>query len=82
MSIIGMQNTHVIAINPCKANIMYSVSIFDRVETTFRSVVERLHEDRNKMPRMLVYARTYKLCGESLNKNWEVHLLSQKTLQT
>lgn len=64
MSIIGMQNPSVIAINPCKMNLMYTMSSFDSIENTFRPLVEKLRTERIKMHRTLIYAHQYHLCAD------------------
>ncbi len=38
---IGLRNPVVIAINPCKSNIMYAVSSFNTIEDTFSPFVQR-----------------------------------------
>ena len=64
MTIIGMQNPSVIAINPCKMNLMYTVSSFDSIEKTFHPLVEKLRTERIRMPRTLIYTRQYHLCAD------------------
>ena len=56
---IGMHNPFVIAIAPCKKNIMYSVQTFESVEITFKPVVDRLKGERISMPRMIIYGRSF-----------------------
>ena len=63
MSIVGMKNPAIIAINPCKRNIMYSVSLFDSIEKNFSGLVEKLRVQRTQMPRILIYAHQYHLCA-------------------
>ena len=61
---IGMRNPFVVAISPCKRNIMYSVGSFVSVEDTFKPVVDRLRRERTKMPRMIIYGRTFGVCAD------------------
>ena len=61
---IGMHNPFVIAIAPCKKNIMYSVQTFESVEITFKPVVDRLKGERISMPRMIIYGRSFGVCAD------------------
>ena len=46
---IGMCDPVVIAVPPCKKNIMYSVKAFESVADTFKPIVERLKLERTNM---------------------------------
>ena len=61
---IGMHNPYVIAIAPCKRNIMYTVKMFESVEITFKPVAERLKAERTAMPRMIIYGRSFGMCAD------------------
>ena len=62
--IIGMRNPFVLAIPPCKSNIMYSVGAFVSVEATFKPIAERLKSERTNMPRTIIYGRTFNICAD------------------
>ena len=64
MLTVGIQSPKVIAINPCKANVKYAVSSFQRIVGAFRPVVERLRAEWKQFPRMLIYARSYNTCAD------------------
>ena len=61
---MGMCNPFVIAIAPCRKNIIYSVKAFESVTDTFRPVVERLKEERTALPRMIIYGRSFGICAD------------------
>ena len=59
---IGMRDPYILAKSPCKKNMMYSVSKFETVSTTFKPVDERLKLERAKMPRMIIYGKLFGVC--------------------
>ena len=59
-----MRDPYVLAKSPCKKNMMYSVSKFEATPTTFKSVVERLKAERTKMPRMIIYGKSFGVCAD------------------
>ena len=61
---IGMHNPFIIAISPCKKNLMYSVKAFESIQDTFKPVVERLKAERTAMPRMIIYGRSFGICAD------------------
>ena len=61
---IGMYDPFVIAISPRKKNLMYSISKFEATSSTLEPVVERLKLERTKMPRMIIYGRTFGICAD------------------
>ncbi len=61
---IGLQNPYVIVRCPCKANIVYSVGTFSDVSDTFQPMVQRLKEQRTKMPRVIIYCRRFEVCSD------------------
>ena len=61
---IGMRNPYILAKSPCKKNMMYAVSKFQDVPTTFKAVVERLKSEREKMPRMIIYGKSFSVCAD------------------
>ena len=63
-SIIGLNKPYVVAVSPCKRNIMFSVGDFTSVETTLKPVVECLRRKRTQMPRMIIYAHSFEMCAK------------------
>ena len=61
---IGMRNPFIVAIPPCKRNMMYSVSTLVSVEETLKPVVDRLRKERTAMPRMIIYGRSFGMCAD------------------
>ena len=61
---IGMRNPYVVAIAPCRKNIIYTVKKFESVESTLGVVVERLRRERTCMPRTIIYGRSLRMCAD------------------
>ena len=61
---IGMRNPFVVAVAPCKRNLMYSVSTLVSVEETLQPLVYRLYKERTTMPRTIIYCRSYDVCAD------------------
>ena len=61
---VGMHDPYILAISPCKKNMMYSVGKFEAIPSTFKAVVERLKAERTKMPRMIVYGKSFGMCAD------------------
>ena len=59
-----MQNPKVIAISPCKKNVMYAVSTFKTIFETFMPVLERLRQEGVTMPHLIIYCRRYEHCAD------------------
>lgn len=58
-SILGMKNPFVVAVSPCKANIMYKVEDYESIEKLLEPFVVKLQGLRNRMPRVIFYCRSY-----------------------
>lgn len=63
-SILGMSRPIIVTVPPCKANIMYGVGTFKSIRETFSPLLKRLCNERQLMPRMIVYCRTYNMCAD------------------
>ena len=61
---IGMRDPYILAKSPCKKNMMYSISKLEAIPTTFKPVVERLKAERAKMPRMIIYGKSFGVCAD------------------
>ena len=60
--VVGLRNPMIIAISPCKKNIMYRVSRFSSIQETFKPVLECIKKLRLSMPRIIIYCRRYEDC--------------------
>ena len=62
---IGMLNPFVIAVAPCKQNLMYSVRVFESLVDTFMLVLDTLKTERATMPRIIIlYGHSFALCAD------------------
>ena len=61
--IIGMQHLLIVAVSPCKENIMYTVSKFTSIKKTFEPLLTRITKERTLMPRAIIYCRRYEDCS-------------------
>ena len=62
--ILGMHLPKVIAVSPCKSNLMYSVVTYTSIRRTFMPLLKRLREDGSSMPRIIIYCRRIETCGD------------------
>ncbi len=63
-AILGMRDPVVVAVSPCKSNLMYAVASYTSVSETFRPLLESLKVRRTLMPRIIIYCRRYEQCAE------------------
>ena len=63
-SILGMRHPTVIAVSPCKHNIMYAVESYVSLESSITPFVNKIKTERAKMPRTIIYCRTYSDCAD------------------
>ena len=61
---IGMRDPYILAKSPCKKNMMYFVSKFEALPTTFKPVVEKLKSERISMPRIIIYGKSFSICAD------------------
>ena len=61
---IGLQNPFVLALSPCKKNLVYAVGKFSNVTDTFQPMVDQLSKQRIHMPRVIIYCRNFQDCSE------------------
>ena len=57
--LIGLVNPVVIAASPCKPNIVYRVSTYHSIATTFGPLLKRLKKEGVTASRVIVYCRRY-----------------------
>ncbi len=55
--IIGLLEPVIIAVSPCKENLVYAVSTFTSIAVTFTPVLERLRKGLIAAPRMIIYCK-------------------------
>lgn len=62
---LGMLNPTIVSEPPNKPNIKYVVEKNDRsVDELMTPLVEELRKERTSMPRVIIFCRTYNVCGE------------------
>ena len=63
-STLGLVRPVVVALSPCKKNLMYSVGAFTTVSETFKPLLGRLKKDRGACPRTIVYCQSFNTCAD------------------
>lgn len=63
-STLGLKDPLVIAVSPCKANIMYVVENYESLNQSMGPFVARLQKERARMPRTIIYCRSYSDCAD------------------
>ena len=61
---IGLVKPLVIAVSPCKQNMMYAVSKFTTIEETFFQILDGIKMLRKSFPRMIIYCRRFEECSK------------------
>ena len=61
---LGMDKPVVVALSPCKANLVYNVGKYTTVVETFKPLLTRIRNDRDKCPRTIVYCQSYNMCAD------------------
>jgi len=61
---LGLVRPVVIALSPCKKNLLYSVGTFTTVSETFKPLLDRLKKDRGACPRTIVYCQSFNTCAD------------------
>ena len=61
---IGMRDPYILAKSSCKKNMMYFISKFEALPTTFKPVVEKLKSERISMPRIIIYGKSFSICAD------------------
>ena len=57
----------VIAVSPCKDNMIYAVADFESIPVTFLPLLKRLEKERIKTRRVIIYCRSFKECADLYN---------------
>ncbi len=61
--LMGLRNEVVVAISPCKDNIMYVVGESDGIERIFEPLATKLLKKQASYPRTLIYCRSFADCS-------------------
>ena len=61
---VGMKNERVIAVSPCKPNIMCATGMFQSLQITFTPMLKRLEEQRAQYPCTIIYCQSFKDCAD------------------
>ena len=58
-----MKKPTIIAISPCKENIMYAMSEYTDIAETFAPLLNRLQIERTSLPRIIIYCQRFEECS-------------------
>lgn len=61
---LGMIKPVVVALSPCKSNLIYNVGKYTTLDETFNTLLNRLRKDRDRFPRTIVYCHSYNMCAD------------------
>ena len=62
--ILGMRNPLIVAVSPCKPNIIYYVRKSDSIEEAFFTMADKLRRLRCRFPRTIIYCQKHSYCGK------------------
>lgn len=62
--VIGLVDPLIIAVSPCKPNIIYMMASFTSITETFTPILQKLIEQRTSFPRTIVYCHSYEHCSK------------------
>ena len=63
MRVLGMKNPSIVAVSPCKPNIMYMVKSHDSIEEAFCTILKGMKRQRGYFPRTIIYCQKLCDCG-------------------
>lgn len=58
-----MKNPYTVTVSPDKCNVIFCVSKFESLETTFNPLVGHFSEQRNKMDRTIIFCKQQETCA-------------------
>ena len=59
-----MHSSLIVAVSPCKKNLMYTVSPFTSIKETFEPLCKKIIKmKKTSMPRVIIYCRRYEDCS-------------------
>lgn len=61
---LGMVRPVLVALSPCKKNLLYDINPFSTVSETFKPLLDRLWKDREVCPRTIIYCQSYNTCAD------------------
>ena len=61
--ILGMCDPLVVALSPCKPNIIFSVVPFQDLDSLFQPMIKGLKREKNLFPRTIIYCRRFSDCA-------------------
>jgi ATP-dependent DNA helicase RecQ len=62
--ILGMHLPKVIAVSPCKSNLIYALTTYSSIQRTFMPLLKRLQKEGTSMPRIIIYCRRIEVCAD------------------
>ena len=63
MRVLGMKNPSIMAVSPCKPNIMYMVKSHDSIEEAFYTILNGMKRQRGCFPCIIIYCQKLSDCG-------------------
>ena len=63
-SILGMRSPSIVAVSPCKHNVIYCSKNSDNIEEAFLCMTDGLKKYRTNFPRTTIYCRKLSDCGK------------------
>ena len=76
--ILGMNDPYLVTVSPDKSNVVFTVSPFEYLETTFKPIMDELKKEREKMERTIIYCQKQETCAR-LYLLFRLHLASEFT---
>ena len=63
IKVLGMKSPSIVAVSPCKPNIMYMVKSYDSIEEAFGTILKGIKKQRGNFPRTIIYCQKLSDCG-------------------
>ena len=63
IKVLGMESPSIVAVSPCKPNIMYMVKSYDSIEEAFGTILKGIKKQRGNFPRTIIYCQKLSDCG-------------------
>lgn len=60
---LGMKDPFLVTVSPDKTNLIFRVSPYESLETTFRPVIDELKRQRVRMEKTLIYCQKQETCA-------------------
>ena len=60
----SMKKPIVIALSPCKANLIYNIGSLTSIKQTFEPLLNHLKTSRDKTPGLITYCQSFKMCTD------------------